>query len=336
VTLMAADPELVRLSFDIGLYKPGQNSYVVTAVTEQDGVVHTLPRLPIVVDYRVPEGLGLEPDGTLALPAYHFPRRMSECVGVSCKDADHDGLNDLWENVALEQLRPYLLLDRGDTLLRRQRHRVRVLSSVTPLQRDGREYVIFASVIAFSEDYGFYGLLKHAGDTEAFGMLYEVDESGALHWVTSIAKGHGCAFCAPRYGLGPQDFAPGGAPLLYVEKNKHGVWQNRRACRSHAAFSCSADRALRPPVTNIGDPSADGSGTLVDALDGITSGGPFGELAGIFPGDAIWSPTRARVPGRFCGGNARCDQHNSANQPGSVIRQLRQLLAARTMRAGLH
>jgi hypothetical protein len=110
--------------------------------------------------------------------------------------------------------------------------------------------------------------------------------------------------------------------MLYVERDKHGLWPNGKSCRDRAAFSCGGQRALRPAAVNVGDPSHDGSHALVDRLDGLAARGSFAALAGVFPGEAVWSSALARVPGRFCGGRVRCSAGASANQPGKVIAEL--------------
>jgi len=58
---------------------------------------------------------------------------------------------------------------------------------------------------------------------------------------------------------------------------------------------------------------------LIDEFDSIAAGGAFGELAGVFPGDAVWSEQLARVPGKFCGGGRDCGPGRSATQPGIII-----------------
>jgi hypothetical protein len=311
---------VVRLRFDAGFWTPGDNRFFVRGVSVNGGRRRQVESAPVVLNYQLPRALGLAVPGRLLLPPEHFPRLFSECRGPSCKDADGDGLNDLWENVAVHQLRPRLMLDAGDGLFSSDNSdAVRVLASVRPLERGADSYVMFAHVIALSRDYGHMGILKHPGDTEGFGMLFRVEEDGALSWVSSMAKGHTCLTCGPRYSFRDQEFAPDGVPTLYVERDKHGVWQNGRSCREHAAFNCGGERMLRPSAINVGDPSADGSSALVDALDGLSPNGPFAQLAGVFPGEAIWTRLRARVPGRFCGGHVRCSEHSSANQPGNVL-----------------
>ena len=319
VTREQPHANVARLRFAFGFWKPGVNRFRVRGIAisgDRRRVVET-PMLQL--DYVPQRTLGVQADGSFQLPREHFPRLMRDCSGPFCKDADGDGQNDLWENMAVEQLRPRLMLDSADGLFRTNTDTVRVLTSVVPFERKGENFVLLASVVAFSRDYGFLGVFDHPGDTESFGILFRVDEHDALHWVASAAKGHPCLTCKPRYGWSEQEFALDGTPIVYVERNKHGLWPNAQRCRADAAFRCRGDRQLRPSAINVGDYSVDGSRALIDGLDGLSPNGPFGDLAGVFPGDAIWTPARSRVAGRFCGGRLGCTLNHSATQPGSLI-----------------
>jgi hypothetical protein len=323
-------PNVVRLRFDVGFWKPGTNRFAVHGISVSGDKRRPVASEPVALEYSVPRTLGLAMPGRLDLPAEHFPRLVSDCHGPTCNDADADGLNDLWENVAVQQLRPRLMLDEQDGLVAaRNAAAVRVLSSVLPIEHKGRSYVLFANVITSKRDYGHMGLLAHAGDTEAFGMLYRVNDAGGLTWVSSATKGHACLTCGPKYNFLDQEFAQDGTPTLYVERDKHGLWPSGKSCRERAAFSCGGQRVLRPVALNVGDPSADGSRALVDNMDGLAANGSFASLAGLFPGEAVWTRALARVPGRFCGGRLRCSAGASANQPGNVIADLLALFERR-------
>lgn len=329
-------PNVVRLRFDVGFWTPGDNRFFVrgVSVSAKGDRRRQIETKPVTLTYQVPRALGLDVPGRLQLPPEHFPRLFRDCRGPSCKDADGDGLNDLWENVAVQQLRPRLMMDEADGLFSSGRaDAVRVLASVLPIERGADSYVLFAHVLAYSRDYGHLGILKHPGDTEGFGLLFRAEEDGALSWVSSVAKGHPCLTCKARYSFRDQEFAPDGVPTMYVERDKHGVWQSGKSCREHAAFDCGGQRMLRPIALNVGDPSADGSRALVDALDGLSPNGPFAQLAGVFPGEAIWTRLRARVPGHFCGGHVRCSERRSANQPGNVIADLLALVESKLSEA---
>jgi hypothetical protein len=311
-----------RLVFTLGLFKLGINRFQIKASATDGDSVRKLETPARELEYAVPSTFGLLGAGTFRLPPAHFPRRIADCLGELCKDRDGDGLNDLWENVAAAQLSPRLMMDSSDGLFGGSPDAARVLTTVMPITRGTQSYVLFASAIAFSRDYGYLGAWAHAGDTEAFGMLFRVDQGDTLRWVASAAKGHPCLVCRPRFHRHSQDFADDGTPLVFVERDKHGLWSNQRACQQEAAFGCRGDRAMRPAAVNIGNHALKGGSAMVDALDGLAAHGPFGELAGAFPGDAVWTPSKARVRGRFCGGQRDCSAKNSANQPGAVIGML--------------
>jgi hypothetical protein len=319
VQLSSASPARLRLGFDVGVFRPGRNSFFVRASVARGDDVQTVRSPMQNLDYTLPETLGVRPDGSFLLPKAQFPMRSADCRGAACKDRDGDGLNDLWENTALHQLRPQLRMDSGDKLFQSRDDVVRVLTQVTPLAHGDGPYVLFSHVITFTRDYGF--VLDHPGDTEAFGVLYRVSSSGTLHWVASVAKGHQCLLCGPEFAFHAQDFDENGVPLLFVEKDKHGLWQALAPCRDKALYRCRGDRTLRPDALNIGEPSKDGG--LVDTLDGLSPDGPYAQLAGLFPGEAIWSGERARVRGRFCGGRRDCSEGRSANLPGTVVEMIR-------------
>jgi len=323
VELTRPQRDVLRMRFDVPLWQVGHNRFRVVALVDKglDGKEEL--RTPLqTLDYDPGARLGHLDKGLFQLPARHFPMRMSDCRGPNCKDRDGDGLNDLWENVALNQLRPRLMLDADDGVFR-TKDAVRVLSSVVPLTRGGRDYVLFAHVVTFSRDFGPPGLpvdLSHAGDTEAFGMAFTVSADGTLRWASSVAKGHDCLTCKSTWHWHSQDFDGDGAPLVYVEEGKHGLWQNRAACQHDAGFDCDSNHPLRPAAINTGNPSADGTGVLVDVLDDVDPAGPHAALAGVFPGEAMWSAGRARMPGRFCGGRTtRCTRVRSAKLAGDVM-----------------
>lgn len=316
-------PSLERLTFDLPLWKPGINRFFVRGYAQKGEARRLVESATWQLSYEVPRAFGHAPrTRSFRLPPAFFARTMRGCHGLLCKDKDGDGLNDLWENVALHQLRPRLLLDHADALFKRKQDVVTVMTSVRPLMRDGQEYVVLASVVAFSRDYGYLVGWAHPGDTETFGMLYRVEADDSLRWVASVTKGHTCLTCSPSYLRYPQEFAEDGTPLVFVEKNKHGLWQSGRACRSKSAFSCRGDRSMRPDANNIGDDAPGGPRMLVDAFDGMQADGPFAEVSRFFPGDAVWTASRARVKGKFCGGQRDCSRSQSATMPGDLIARL--------------
>jgi len=320
-------PDVARMTFDLPLWKPGINRFRIRAHLVKSRKIKQIETPYTELVYQIPKTLGHIEKGKFRLPTLHFPIRVKDCNSLFCKDADGDGLNDLWENVALHQLRPRLMMDSQDELFNPKHgsDTVRVLTSVYPLHRNGEQYILFANVIAFSRDYGAPSLsgYGHPGDTEAWGMIMKVTSDETLHWTASVAKGHDCLICSPDWMWYYQDFAPDGVPLVYVEEDKHGLWQSGKQCKKESAFDCHGNRILRPYAVNIGDGGRPAPRPLVDMLDDLADHGPHGELAGIFPGEAVWTSKRARVFGRFCGGIPMgCTHKKSATIPGAVIESL--------------
>lgn len=315
---------IVRIIFDLPLWKPGINRFRIRGLLANKKARERFATHFYQFDYEIPEGFGIQGEGRFTLPEYHFPMGTQNCRTLFCKDADGDGLNDLWENIALQQLRPQLMMDSDDDLFDpdNRRDAVRILSSVYPLQKNHKRYILFANVIAFTRDYGppvLYGF-DHPGDTEAWGIAFRVDDGETLHWAASIAKGHDCLTCKPSWRWYSQDFDQNGVPLVFVEENKHGLWQSGHLCRKESAFSCRGNRRLRPVAVNVGDYRQNGIRALVDSLDDIAIDGSHGDLAGVFPGEAVWTPSLAHIFGRFCGGVRQgCSRKKSANLPGNVI-----------------
>jgi len=329
VRLSRPQADHLRVEFDLPLWQPGNNRVRLAGFYAQGQARHPVATAYRNYRYDPPPGLGHRGPGRFALPTRHFPMWMRSCRGLSCKDADGDGLNDLWENVALHQLRPILMMDRDDGFFRsKPPDAVRVISSVTPMSRGDERYILFAHAVAFTRDYGVMGLpsafgFDHPGDTEAVGLAFNVGDNDELRWAATIAKGHHCLTCSPTYSFHTQSFDPEGPPRVFVERDKHGLWHSRRRCDQRAAFECDGDRVLRPPAVNAGEWSENGVSTLVDAIDRRLEDGPHAALSDVFEGEAIWSSGRAAVTGRFCGGRRRgCSKSRSANLPGDVLRQL--------------
>jgi len=332
VRIERPQPNVARFTVDLPLYTPGENRFRLRGRTARRGLSGRFTTPFRAFSYDLPRDLGQLGPGHFRLPSRHFPRTAALAAGGVCKDADADGLCDLWENAALHQLRPRLHFDRADGLFDGHGDVVRLLASVLPVRRGGRDYVLFAHVVLMSRDYGVpkLNVFDHPGDTEAWGMVMRVDPDASLRWVATVSKGHGCVTCKPRFRSHSQAFSKRGVPLVYVERDKHGLWPSKRACKRSAAFRCRGDRTLRPPAVNVGDRRAGQLRALVDNLSQVPARGPHASLSGHFSGEAVWSAKEALVAGRFCGGiRAGCTKKRSANLPGAVISALQ----ARLMQA---
>lgn len=322
VRLERPQSNVARFTVDLPLYTPGENRFRLRGRTARRGLSGRFTTPFRGFSYDMPDDLGRLGPGHFRLPMRHFPRTPQLAVGGACKDADADGLCDLWENATLHQLRPRLHFDRSDGLFDGDGDVVRVLGSVVPVRRGGRDYVLFANVVLMSRDYGVprLNVFDHPGDTEAWGMVYRVEADASLRWVATVSKGHSCLTCKARFRFQSQAFSPTGAPLVYVERDKHGLWPSALACKRSAAFSCGGERTMRPPVVNVGDLRDGQLRALVDNLSQVPARGPHASLSGLFSGEMVWSGRQAPVTGRFCGGiRTGCTRERSANLPGHVL-----------------
>ncbi len=110
------------------------------------------------------------------------------------EDIDGDGLDQEWENAALELTNPYLELDEDEVWLDEQdQYPMAIFSRVTPYpSREDPRYVLFYSCIGWHLDYGggvgynpVVRIESHRGDTERFIMAWKVisPRSLRLDWV---------------------------------------------------------------------------------------------------------------------------------------------------------
>lgn len=111
-------------------------------------------------------------------------------------DEDGDGINDCWENAAMEALNPWIELDENDALMDHPDHHVVNFVRVTPYTNSrGQKFILFYYIVTWSEDYGRrgFGVFGHKGDTEPLVMAWRVidDYTITLECIHITAHG-GC------------------------------------------------------------------------------------------------------------------------------------------------
>jgi hypothetical protein len=109
-------------------------------------------------------------------------------------DPDADGIDQAWENFALEQVKPIIELDEQESWLdNRDQQFVALLTRVSPYPSRGTPtFIVFAYVVAWSKDYGGAGgIEEHRGDDELVTLVYRVksERSLRLDWVYTSAHG---------------------------------------------------------------------------------------------------------------------------------------------------
>jgi len=234
--------------------------------------------------------------------------------GVSCDDADRDGLLDPWEDALLVALVPRLRFDEAephlddpDAVL----HAVARVTPVTPLGDSSLRVHVYM-MIGYSRDYGSCGgLSSHNGDSErvAFALRSTTGpgelEADAFYTAAheNTANDHSTVYDALDPVL---VFEDDGHPLhpdavrwtVFPSASKHATYASIDICENVARNvpcldeDCGLDGGVAdpsryvvvPPVINAGEPEA----PRVSALDGIG-----------FPGDDAW------LDQKFCGGRAR-------------------------------
>ncbi len=325
-----------RISFPLPLWHVGVNSLLVHALTVTDaGIRHASIReafswSPPRENWGI-HGVGRQFGTTFATEG--IPIRATNCSFVFCKDADQDGLLDLWENVAVEILRPKLVFDRDEDMRNHPSHHVRNFVRVTPVSDPENEnappLVLFRYATAYTRDYGDpgAGFDGHRGDVQSMQTLWWVDEDwapgfDAIHLVFARANRHVGTFPfidTSDWRREPVflNFDESGFLKLWVEEDKHGMWWDN--CEQHGGpYDCNGGREFRPAAVNAGERprsevgSAQRGRPFIDDLSRIYQPffGGYGDFAGIFPGEFVWSPRGERF--EFCGGirsNETCADH---------------------------
>ena len=108
-------------------------------------------------------------------------------------DDDKDGINQVWEDAAMNAINPYFELDEDEDWLKNQStDKVVNFVRITPYPSTEKpKYILFYYCIAWSKDYGRAGFAGHNGDPELVIMAWKVidDKNLELAWVFTSAHG---------------------------------------------------------------------------------------------------------------------------------------------------
>ena len=246
-----------------------------------------------------------ELDGTGALILFtNVPHDLDACeaAGAPCFDDDVDGLNDAWEDVVIDRLRPFVRLDEAEQLVNEPGTAVGLVARVT--LRGG--YVVLYMMLGYARDYGSCGgFTAHNGDSERvvleLELLDETTGDAVVHQAYTAAhegtiNDHGMVFGTDELGeLVHEDDPTFGEPrwVVFASANKHATYASAAICEAVSPLpcvdeDCSPDGVADPtpytlllPFTNAGEPTAPLLGDL----------SPLG-----FPGEDAW------LDQPFCGG----------------------------------
>ncbi len=233
-------------------------------------------------------------------------------------DIDKDGINQVWEDAAMNAVNPYFELDEGEEWLNNQStDKVVNFVRVTPYPNvNNHEYILFYYCIAWSRDYGRKGVLGHDGDPELVILAWKVidDKNLELAWVFTSAHGgtdsdHSGVWGAEgewcntgKVAYGPDEEICASLEFnnnvlkLYPSEDKHATYPTKECGESVAiAFNlgvyvgedCGSDgkEIWQFHCYNAGEPNAH----LMD------------DISDIFPNERIWSGNIADSS-KFAGG----------------------------------
>ncbi len=238
----------------------------------------------------------LTADGRLALRT-EAPAFSADCP--ECVDRDEDGLDDAWEALVLDKLRPLLRFDEAEQLLDDEDAVLQIVGRVAPVEPRVRVFMM----LGYSKDYGTcLGITGHDGDSERVALDLELVGAGDAIVVGAYTAAHeGTINDHSRLFTGEaldELLFEGDEPrwVVFPSQDKHGTYASIEECESVSPVPCvdedcapdGVDDPERfdalPEVHNAGEEEA----PLIDALDAIG-----------FEGDSAWADER------FCGGGPR-------------------------------
>ncbi|GEM_PF-2710429 len=184
-------------------------------------------------------------------------------------DKDKDGINQTFEDLAMEKVNPYLELDEEEDMLSNWDKAANFVMISPYTSAGNKKYVIFTYGITFSRDYGRFHeiLLGHNGDIEKVVMAWEVldEKTLKLRWVYTSAHSntipdHSGVWCSEgkTLNLGKGAMKPyydemieklefkGDVLKFYVSEDKHAIYPSE-ACGNNAVL------VYLPPVSPVLD-----------------------------------------------------------------------------------
>lgn len=189
-----------------------------------------------------------------------------------CRDADGDGLSDLWERIALHRLRPFVRMHPEEPLFRD--HHGRVVASGRVTRTSLGQIRIFLPII-FSNDYGRCGATEHRGDPERIALDLVPLDSTTVEVIGAYTASHENTTLDGSRLLDEQDLSLleyatdelTGMPrwVVYSSIGKHAMYPNTAACGDQGFLLCTTDDCassgdarndLLPDVYNVGEPDS--------------------------------------------------------------------------------
>ena len=191
---------------------------------------------------------------------------------LSCRDADGDGLSDIWERIALHRLRPFVRMHPDEPLFR-DYYGSLVASGRVMLMVSGHIRILLPLV--FSNDYGRCSATRHRGDPERIALDLIVLDPHTVEVAGAYTASHeGTALDGSQLlvgeELGQLEYTTDSATdmprwVVYSSIGKHAIYANANACASKGRLLCTNDDCasagdarndLLPDVYNVGEPQS--------------------------------------------------------------------------------
>jgi hypothetical protein len=240
------------------------------------------------------------------------PPLVSDCEAepglnrFTCRDADSDGLSDLWERIALHRLRPFVRMHPDEPLFRDYYGNL-VASGRVMLTEHGHIRVLMP--IVFSNDYGRCSATQHRGDPERIALDLIPYDSRTVEIAGAYTASHeGTPLDGSRLLIEDEleqleytiDEVTGMPRwVVYSSIGKHALYPNAQACASKGQLICTNDDCassgdasndLLPDVYNVGEPRSSDY-----EFEGCDSESPFRETTPPLTRNQIWGEEK------YCG-----------------------------------
>ncbi len=234
----------------------------------------------------------------------NLPVWAQGCDVETCEDVDQDGLNDAWEDLALQVFRPELILDEAEPGMDDPDLVLAQVGRVAPV---GSDRVRVLLMLGWSEDYGRCGVSAHHGDSErvALDVLLDGERAVVVGAYTAAHEGTALDHGQLVQGAGLLDLSTSEEPRWQVwpSEGKHATYPSVQSCEEVSIVPCIDEDCapdgvddperyvILPDVWNAGEEAA-------PRLTGLSELG--------FPGDEAW------LDQPFCGGGDRSAECSSA------------------------
>jgi hypothetical protein len=250
----------------------------------------------------------------------------ARCEG--CKDVDHDGLNDEWEDAVLAKLTPLVTFDEDEPMMKSDnKDAFAAIGRVFP----SGDRVVVSVLILYAKDYGAPNPLcfhakSHSGDAERAALELEITGGGNAVSRAAYTTGHEGTeddqTTIVHDGEQKRLEDVGGRWRVYSSQGKHATYMSKDHCESAqlssllhrfcASEDCAPDKmndeekarfTRAPKVLNVGE---------VDAPRAEND--DLGRLG--FSGVRAWSDER------FCGGVTGLSDEERAKCPDPLKSKL--------------